>query len=265
VNAQVFAEGFGISISRVTTQRGARTAILPISRRYRADQIFSVKGLNGKFATDTAYGGVKSLRGHVGCQLFPNKCGFKACYPLSKVDGNSVGDALTQFINSYGVPELLVFDGASVQTGPKTRFMDAIRRYKIRYHVSGRMRPKENPGEQQGIYELKKRWYCIMLKKKVLPRLWDYGFIWVCKMDNICANMSNYAEGRTPLEIITGETPDISEYMDIDFYDWVLYRSNVGLGEVEVARWLGVLHRVGRMTSYWLLPISGIPISATTM
>ena len=30
---------------------------------------------------------------------------FKACYPLSKVDGNSVGDALTQFINNYGVPE----------------------------------------------------------------------------------------------------------------------------------------------------------------
>ena len=151
-----------------------------------------MKGLNGKFATDTAYGGVKSLRGHVGCQLFPNKCGFKACYPLSKVNGNSVGDALTQFINSCGVPELLVFDGA-------------------------------------------------------------------------CANMSKYAEGRTPLEIITGETPDISEYVDFDFYDWVLYCSNVGLEEVEVARWLGVLHRVRRMTSYWLLPISGIPISATTM
>jgi hypothetical protein len=142
--------------------------------------------------------------------------------------------------------------------------MDAIRRYEVKYHVSGPRRPNENPAEQ-GIHELKKRWYRIMLKKKVPPRLWDYGFIWVCETDNICANMSKYAEGRTPLEIITGETPDISEYMDFDFYDWVLYRSNAGLGEVEVARWLGVLHRVGRMTSYWLLPISGIPISATTM
>ena len=67
------------------------------------------------------------------------------------------------------------------------------------------------------------------------------------------------------MEVITGETPDISEYMDFDFYDWVLYRSNAGLGEVEVARWLGVSHRVGRLMSYWLLPISGIPISATTV
>ena len=53
--------------------------------------------------------------------------------------------------------------------------------------------------------------------------------------------------------------------MDFDFYDWVLYRSNTGLGEVEVARWLGVSHRVGRLMSYWLLPESGIPISATTV
>jgi hypothetical protein len=101
-----------------------------------------------------------------------------------------------------------------------------------------------------------------MLKKKVPPRLWDYGFAWVCETDNICANMSKYADGRTPLEIITGDTPDISEYVDFDFYDWVLFRSNAGLGEVEIARWIGVSHRVGRLMSYWLLPESGIPISA---
>ena len=58
-----------------------------------------------------------------------------------------------------------------------------------------------------------------MLKKRVPPRLWDYGFAWVCETDNICANLSRYADGWTPLEIITGETPDISEYLDFDFYD----------------------------------------------
>ena len=105
-----------------------------------------------------------------------------------------------------------------------------------------------------------------MLKKKVPPRLWDYGFTWVCETDNVCANLSKYADGRTPLEVITGDTPDISEYMDFDFYDWVLYRSNAGLGGVEIARWIGVSHRVGRLMSYWFLPAtSGIPMSATTV
>jgi hypothetical protein len=161
-------------------------------------------------------------------------------------------------------PDHLTFDGATVQTGPKTRFMSAIRRYEIKYHVSGPRRPNENPAEQS-IHEVKKRWYRIMLKKKVPIRLWDYGFIWICEIDNVCANMSKYAEGRTPLEIITGETPDISEYLDFEFYDWVMYRSNAGLGEVELARWLGVSHRVERMMSYWILPESGIPVSATTV
>jgi hypothetical protein len=87
----------------------------------------------------------------------------------------------------------------------------------------------------------------------------------VCKTENVSANLSKYAQGCTPLEIITGETPDISEYLDFEFYDWALFRSNAGLGEVELARWLGVSHRVGRLMSYWVLQESGIPISAITV
>ena len=270
VSAELIAERFGIGpiraqrTLRVTTQRGVRSAILPISRRYRADRVFGVKRLNGKFATDTAYGKLRSLRSNIGCQVYSHKCGFKAAYPIQKIDGNHVGDTLTQFISDYGVPEHLTFDGASVQTGPKTRFMDAIRRYEIKYHVSGPRRPNENPAEQS-IHEVKKRWYRIMLKQKVPARLWDYGFSWVCETENVCANLSKYAEGRTPIEIITGDTPDISEYLDFEFYDWVMYRSNAGLGEVELGRWLGVSHRVGRMMSYWVLPESGIPVSLTTV
>jgi hypothetical protein len=228
VSSELIAERFGISMNRaqktirVTTQRGVRSAILPIARRYRSDRVFGVKRLNGKFATDTAYGKIRSLRSHVGCQLYTHKCGFKACNPIQKVDGTQVGDTLTQFINDYGVPEHPTFDGAAVQTGPKTRFMEAIRRYEIKYHVSCPRRPNDNPAEQ-AIHEVKKRWYRIMLKKKVPARLWDYGFVWVCEIDNICANLSKYADGQTPIEIITGETPDISEYLDFEFYDWVMY------------------------------------------
>ena len=37
---------------RTTMQQGTRSAILPISRRHRADQYFNVPRLQGKFATD---------------------------------------------------------------------------------------------------------------------------------------------------------------------------------------------------------------------
>ena len=58
---------FGIGIDRAnytvkaTLQRGTRSAILPISRRYRADRQYGVKRLKGKFYTDNLWGKSKSL------------------------------------------------------------------------------------------------------------------------------------------------------------------------------------------------------------
>ena len=127
----------------------------------------------GLFFTDTVYGKVRSLRGSIGLQLYYHKSGFNVSYPMQKVNGDHVGDTLTQFISDLGVPAHLTFDGASAQTGPKTRLMDAIRKYKIKYHVSAPRRPNKNPAEL-GIHEVKKHWYRIMLKKKVPVGLWFF-------------------------------------------------------------------------------------------
>ena len=104
-----------------------------------------------------------------------------------------------------------------------------------------------------------------MTKKKVPVRLWDYGLVWIAKTANITANSSRYANRRTPLEIITGITPDISEYLDFSFYDWVVFRAEAGLGSPSIGRWLGVSHKIGQQMSYWVLPQSGIPISVVTV
>ena len=104
-----------------------------------------------------------------------------------------------------------------------------------------------------------------MVKKGIPDHLWDYVITWVCETGNICANSSGYSIAQTRLEIITGETPNISEYMDFGLYDWVTFRTNAGMGPIELGRWLGVSHRVGQMMSYWILPKSGIPISCVTV
>ena len=79
-------------------------------------------------------------------------------------------------------------------------------------------------------------WYRIMLKNKVPERLWDYGLVWISETGNLSVSSSHYASGRTPLEYIIGETTDISEYLYFNFYDWVTYRSNSGLGELYIGR-----------------------------
>jgi hypothetical protein len=248
---------------QVTTQKGVRSAILPLSRRYRTDRMFNQRKLRGqKFFTDTLFGKTKSLTNNTYVQIFANESYFVKAYSMEKKSG--AGLALRQFIRDYGVPERLTSDGASEQTGPKTEFMKQVRKHGIDHHVSEPQRPQENRAESV-IREIKKRWYRQMTKRRVPARLWDYGIVWVCEVMSLTANSVFSLEGRAPIEQITGETPDISEYLDFSFYDWVWYKDNAGMGDNKCGRWLGVSHRVGNLMSYWILTIIGRVISRTTV
>ena len=81
----------------------------------------------------------------------------------------------------------------------------------------------------------------------------------------LTASFSSDLKVRTPLEALTGETPDIYQYLDFGFYDRVWFREDAGLGETKLGRFLGVSHSVGSLISYWVLPSSGIPIARTTV
>ena len=270
MSAEVLADRFAIGVQRArdtmaaTMQKGTRSAVLPISRRYRADRRFGVKRLSGKFSTDTLWGKTKSLRGNTCTQIYSHKCGFNSAYHMNKANNENVGHSLTSFISDFGAPEHLTYDGAAVQTGKHTLFQDTIKRHDIKHHVSGPRRPNENPVEGS-IRDLKKKWYRLQAKKKVPNRLWDYGIDYICETSNLTTNSSRYSNGRVPLEHITGETPDISEYIDFGFYDWVSYRTNAGTGPPEIGRWLGVSHRVGQLMSYWILTSGGHAISCSTV
>ena len=74
---------------------------------------------------------------------------------------------------------------------------------------------------------------------------------------------SRYANGRTALVIIKGEIPDISEYTEFGFYNWVTYRANAGLDKISLGRWFGVSHKIGQLMSYWILADTGKVISCT--
>ena len=89
-----------------------------------------------------------------------------------------------------------------------------------------------------------------MLKKKAPRRKWDYGLRWVGEIMQCIVSWSGSLEGRTPFEMVTGETPDVSECLDFGFYDRCWCHENDGLGELKLGMWLGVSHRVGSAMSY---------------
>ena len=77
---------------------------------------------------------------------------------------------------------------------------------------------------------MKRNFYRIQQKYGVPMGLWDFLLDYVCETQNIIVNGSRYSANRMPLEIKTGITPDISEYLDFHFYAWVWFRMNVGWG-----------------------------------
>ena len=65
----------------------------------------------------------------------------------------------------------------------------------------------------------------------------------------ITASTAGKLQGRTTLELLTGETPEISEYLDFGWYDRVWYKEDAGLGETKIGRFLGPSHKVGSLMS----------------
>ena len=143
---------------KATLQQGTRSAILPLSRRYKADRNFRTKQLRRKFSTDTLYADAKSLNGNIAAQLYPHKCGFTVIYPMPKADGEHIGQSLNDFIHEWGVPEYLTFDGHMTQKGQGTDFMKTIKKHHMNWHISQPYWPTENPAEG-AIWEVKRSYY----------------------------------------------------------------------------------------------------------
>ena len=57
------------------------------------------------------------------------------------------------------------------------------------------------------IVEMRKKWFIVILRKKVPHILWDYGLKWVAEIMQMTAGSVGSLHDRTSLEEVTGETP----------------------------------------------------------
>ena len=242
------------------TKNGIRSEIVPLSYRYNSDQMSNFKRLQGCFAIDTLFDNIKSLLTNTCCQVYTHKVGFAACYPKLNTKGDSLGGTLDDFIFDLSVPGNLTFNDFQSQVGNNTKLSKNFRKYNVDHHVSAPLRSNEKLVEG-AIREIGRRFYQVMQQMKVTKRVWEYLALWTCETGNPSVSSSLYSKGQTDLEIITGEKPDISEYPDLGLYNWVTYWTNDGLGELIIGRWIEVSHKVGKLMYYWILTVSGRPIS----
>jgi hypothetical protein len=133
----------------------------------------------------------------------------------------------------------------------------------IKLHTTKQGRSNQNQAAEREIGTLARRWKLRMAKKNVPKRLWDFGLVYE---GELLTRMARGSDRRTEWEEVTGQTPDISKWLDFDMYDlvWWLERStkpNITDVTRQLARWLGVSHRVGSNLCYWLITESGTIIS----
>jgi hypothetical protein len=99
-----------------------------------------------------------------------------------------------------------------------------------------------------------------MVLRDIPKRLWDWGLVYEAEL---LSRTSRGDGDRTGIEVLTGNTPDISEWLDFSFYDLIWFYHDTGDKERRLGRWLGVSHRVGSAMCYYVLAKSGQVLSRT--
>lgn len=251
---------------QVTTQKGIRNPIHPIVRRYATKQsrlrYNQLGSKHGRFYSDTFFSDCKSTRGNTMAQLFTNDTKFLQIIPMKKK--SEAANALMEIIQDIGVPSALHCDGArELQYG---KWKEICQDYGIRQSVTEPYSPWQNRAEL-GIREAKKSIHRLMSSTKTPKPLWDYCAAYVAEITCLTVNDLFAVHGRTPYEIVTGNTPDITEYTEFAWYEAVIYYEDAIFPNPKehIGRWLGVAHRVGQALCYWILNKSGKVLACTSI
>ena len=103
-------------------------------------------------------------------------------------------------------------------------------------------------------------------------RLWCFCYEYTCSIISLCANGRFDLQNRTPYEAVLNYTPDISEYVEFEWYQWCWYFDEV-LREKRICRWIGPANLIGQAfcsyllieTSDYIARSSVIPITAAEL
>jgi len=195
-------------------------------------------------------------------QLYVNDAKYMRIMPMRrKADAHHT---LQELIQDIGIPAAIHCDGAKeLQLG---KWRDTCNDYGIKLTSTEPYSPWQNRAEVN-IREAKKSIHRLMTKTKTPKVLWDYCASYVAEIISLTANDLYAVNGRTPHELVTGNTPDISEWSEFAWYEPIYHYEDVPFPQTKrkIARWLGVAHRVGQALCYWILSNTGQVLARTSI
>ncbi len=246
---------------RVTTQQGIRRLDSNLTRRFRTRQThLRYSHVRTDVFSDTLFSDVKSARGYTCGQLFVTAQDFAEFYPMR--NKSEAPYKLDLFCKSYGLPQTLITDNALEET--KGEWEKVVKEYLLKQRTTEPYSGWQNRAELE-IRELMKHHRRIMHRNRCPESLWCYGMEYTKSIRQLAAKPN--LDWRTPMEVLTGETPDCTEYIEFDFYGWVKYKehkSKTG-NDISLGRWLGVAHDIGQAMTYWILKENGEVVARSTV
>lgn len=247
-----------------TTQRSRRDLKGNISRRVRTKvhqrRYRQLDGYLGRFSSDTFFSKCKSLRGNDCFQLFTNKASYTKAYAME-----SKGDApfaLNRFIHEVGVPSEMHTDGSKEQS--HGNWKKTCQKHAIYRTWNEPYSPWQNLAEKAGGI-IKARCRDMMRRTNTPIVLWDYCVEYNAELRTMTASNNINLSGRTPFEKVMGYTPDISELVEFDWYQWVWFNDPTSPNRTELGRWLGPAHNAGQGLAYYILSEKGEVVMRSTV
>lgn len=247
---------------KATTHQCLRT-VGTLQRRFRTDKAHMrykrLSTRHGKFYVDTLFSKVKSIRNYTCGNIFTNSLGFKKFFPL---ETESQGKrTIVDFIQLVGIPKSIHSDDAKVFMHGD--FKQSCQKYGVQQTFTEPYSPWQNRAEG-AIRELKSYASKLMQRKQAPLRLWCFAFEYASDVLSLCASGAFQLDGRTSYEHIMNYTPDISEYITFQWYQWSYYWDEIDKEKV-LCRWLGVAHHIGQSMCYYVLKSNGKHIARSTV
>jgi hypothetical protein len=208
-----------------------------------------MKRQNEAVASDTFFPDVVSNRGNTCSQFFTTLTSDRwDVYPLKTESQN--GAALQDYTRKVGAPTVLKTDNA--QSELSSNWTQHLRNICTASETTEPHHPWQNPAERK-IGALGAMVRNAMREFKVPLSRHDYCQKWCCDVHNVVANRK--LGWRSPLELNTGSTPDISKFrFHIWEPIWYYEPSKQPNDNLKKARWLGFADSSGDAFTYLIEP-----------
>jgi hypothetical protein len=235
-----------------TTQAGIRNVFDPGKRklRQRTDHL-KYPHLKMTMYSDTLWASkCTATGGHIGAQVYTNGGGYDYFIPIKRK-----GDAYTTLqtlAEITGASQVMATDGDGALRGEET-WLKECRRLGMRDKITVPYSSWQNLAEAS-IRELKCSVRRAMRRSGSQHKLWNFCCVWCAAIRRLTS--MDKLDGRTPTEVVTGTTPDISQYAQIDWYEPIRFLDNLHTFPNEtklLGRFLGVAEHCTDVTAFRIL------------